>query len=108
MDNRRLLLTFVISLGIMFGWTALQSYVHPKPPAGAPATTPGSPGSIEPPPAAGGAQPANANAPAAAKQPEAPGPPEQTVDVVREKSFHAVFTTYGAAPKSFVLLHPQY
>lgn len=103
--DKRVLLTVAISMGILFVWT--KFFMPPPPPAA--------------PPAQEQAQPAKEPAPQATAPSEAGQAPEgkpaepvvekpaEIVDTVTKPGFYeAKFTSYGAAPRSFVLTDKQY
>ena len=124
--DKRVLLTVVICMGILFAWQKFFAPPPPPPSTSAPqATAPGAPS-----PEAAPAQPNAPAAPTAEKPaaeksatpgekpaaektaekeaPAAPKPPE-VIDVVeRAGLYRARFSTWGAAPVEWTLLDPQY
>src|SRR5581483_6116954 len=120
--DKRVLLTVVICMGILFAW---QKFFAPPPPppstSGPQATTPGAPNPEAAPapekPAAekpagekaAAEKPAGEKAAAEkAEAPAAPKPPELIDVVERPGLYRARFSTWGAAPIEWTLLDPQY
>jgi YidC/Oxa1 family membrane protein insertase len=118
--DKRVLLTVVICFGILFVWTKFFVPTPPPHPTEtaaptAPATAPAEkPGEAQKTPAAPEAVKGGvAVAPKSKETAEKPAkpavrPPEKIASVVRPERYHAEFTTWGAAPKSWTLLKPHY
>jgi YidC/Oxa1 family membrane protein insertase len=116
--DKRVLLTVVLCMGILFAW---QKFFAPPPPtptkppaaeSGAQPASPAAPGAPVPgAPPAQPAAPAPTDGKAVEAKPEAPvaARPEAVVDTIeRPGLFRARFTTWGAAPLEWTLLDPQY
>ena len=102
--DKRVLITVAISMLILFVWT---KWIMPPPPPQKPAPTATAPTPTPPPETTA----SNNQGPKASPTPAAPPKergPEVTHAVEQEKLYKAEFTSWGAAPKSWVLSHPQY
>jgi YidC/Oxa1 family membrane protein insertase len=99
--DKRVLLTVAISMAILFVWT---KWFMPTPPP--PSQQQVSPTAPSP---AGAATTAAATTPNASPAPgQKERPPEVTAIVEHPKHYKATLTSWGAAPKEWLLLHPQY
>ena len=95
--EKRILITIVLSMAILAVW----QWLFPTPTKRLP------PPALTPPPVAAPLAPAGSTPPGTAGVP-GERPAEQRITVVRPGFFRAVFTSWGAAPAEFTLLHPQY
>src|SRR5205823_471714 len=91
-----------------FGWMWFQQKFFPSPPPAAPGVTapatptPATPAAPSTPMATGTKEAAPSATPPAAR------PPEERVTIERPGYYRATFSSWGAVPTEFVLLHPQY
>jgi len=100
--EKRVLVTVVISVAILFGWTFIQQrYFPPPPPTESPAapTAPATPAASNE-----GAKPAGATP----SKPAGERVPEKRATIERPGQYRAVFSSVGASPVEFTLLDPQY
>lgn len=102
--DKRVLLTIALSIAILLIWFKL----FPNRPPEAPLTPMPVPAPVAPSGVAGGGTTASPGAAAAPSATRVERPAEQRVVVERPGFYRAVFSTWGAVPKEFTLLHPQY
>ena len=100
--DKRLLLTLLISVGIIVGWQRfiMPHLLPPPPPAGASSPSPA--------PQVGGPSAPPAPYSAEKRTPAEARPAQEFSTVEQPGRYRARFSSWGAAPVAWLLTHPQY